>query len=205
MADHLKVFAASDIFTYQADLVRFDNHDEMIRNAIASLGQIDIVLVAHGALGNQKECERSFESAQRNLDANFTSTASLLTRLACYFEQQRQGTIAAISSVAGDRGRKSNYCYGCAKGALNIFLQGLRNRLYESGVNVITLKPGFVATSMTAHLRKNFLFADPASVARAIVRTIDSGKDVKYIPGYWHWIMLIIRLIPEKIFKQLNL
>ena len=130
---------------------------------------------------------------------------SLLTILANRLEAQKQGTIAVISSVAGDRGRKSNYVYGTAKGAVSLFLQGLRGRLHPSGVRVVTIKPGFVDTPMTAGIKKNALFASPEAVARGVVSAIDRGRDVVYLPPFWRGVMLIVRAVPEPFFKRLNL
>jgi decaprenylphospho-beta-D-erythro-pentofuranosid-2-ulose 2-reductase len=136
---------------------------------------------------------------------NFNSTVAMLTLLANRFEAQGHGCIAVISSVAGDRGRQSNYLYGATKGGLNVFLQGLRNRLFRSGVTVVTLKPGFVDTPMTARTPKNALFASPATAGRAIHRAIETGRDVAYIPAFWRLILLVVKSIPESIFKRLRL
>jgi short-subunit dehydrogenase len=120
-------------------------------------------------------------------------------------EQRRQGNITVISSVAGDRGRGSNYNYGAAKAGLSAYLQGLRNRLAASGVSVTTIKPGFVDTPMTAHLKKSPLFASPEYVGQRLVRAADRGEAVVYTPWYWRLIMGIIIHIPECIFKRLSL
>lgn len=139
------------------------------------------------------------------IGVNFVSAASLLSHLANLMEKRRGGTIAVISSVAGDRGRQSNYVYGAAKAGLSAFASGLRNRLQKSGVSVVTIKPGFVDTPMTAHVKKGPLFATPEAVARGIVKAIDRRKDVVYVPGFWRPIMWLIRSIPERIFKRLSL
>jgi decaprenylphospho-beta-D-erythro-pentofuranosid-2-ulose 2-reductase len=128
-----------------------------------------------------------------------------VTWLANYFETEKRGTIAVISSVAGDRGRKSNYVYGASKGGLNVFLDGVRNRIDRAGVQVLTIKPGFVATPMTAHVRQTALFAQPGRVAQDILRAIDRRKDVLYTPRFWGAIMLVVRSIPRRIFKKMNL
>ncbi|HET8842857.1 MAG TPA: SDR family NAD(P)-dependent oxidoreductase, partial [Ktedonobacteraceae bacterium] len=136
---------------------------------------------------------------------NGASVISLLTLLGNYFEQQKRGCIAVISSVAGDRGRQSNYIYGAAKAAVTAFLSGLRNRLARYGVAVVTIKPGMVDTPMTAHMRKSRLFADPQVVGRGIYDAMLKRKDVVYLPGYWRIIMMVIKSIPEPIFKRLSL
>ena len=143
--------------------------------------------------------------ATKEFDTNFISVVSLLTQLANHFSAKKSGTIAVISSVAGDRGRQSNYIYGAAKGALSVLLQGLRNRLYSDNVHVLTIKPGFVDTPMTSEIKKNFLFVKPEYVAAAIKSAVEKKKDVIYVPWFWRYIMLIIKLIPEFIFKRLSL
>ena len=139
------------------------------------------------------------------LHTNFLSAVSLLTPLANRFEAQKAGTLVVISSVAGDRGRQSNYVYGASKGALSVFLQGLRNRLARSGVAVVTVKPGFVDTPMTAGVKKNALFATPDKVAQGIVRAADARKDEVYLPGFWGPNRFAIRGIPERVFKRMKL
>lgn len=143
--------------------------------------------------------------AMMELQTNFTTVVSLLTLLANLFERQGRGSIAVISSVAGDRGRQSNYVYGAAKGALTIYLQGLRNRLAKANVHVLTIKPGFVDTPMTRDFKKGLLWVGPDVIARGIVKAIDKRKDVAYLPFFWRYIMFIIKIIPERIFKRLSL
>jgi decaprenylphospho-beta-D-erythro-pentofuranosid-2-ulose 2-reductase len=139
------------------------------------------------------------------LEVNFTATVALLTLLANRLEAARHGCIAVITSVAGDRGRQSNYVYGAAKGGVDRFLEGLRNRLFRSGVAVITIKPGFVDTPMTAGLRKNALFASPRRVGRAIHRAIEARRSVVYVPWFWRPIMFLVTALPESIFRRLRL
>ncbi|MGA7520956.1 MAG: SDR family NAD(P)-dependent oxidoreductase, partial [Acidobacteriaceae bacterium] len=188
-----------------ADLDDTAGHPALLVRAVAALGGIDVALVAHGVLGDQPQAERDYAVAEAVLRTNFLSAVSLVTWLANYFEAERRGTIAVISSVAGDRGRKSNYVYGASKGGLNVFLDGVRNRIDRAGVQVLTIKPGFVATPMTAHLPKNALFAEPSAVARYVLRAIDRRRDVVYAPPFWGAIMLVVRSIPGGIFKKLNL
>jgi len=189
-----------------ADLSRVEGHPDLVDAADAALGGIDVALVAHGVLPDQARSQASFEDARRTIDVNFTSAASLAHELANRFEKARHGTIAVIGSVAGDRGRQSNYVYGAAKGALAIYLQGLRHRLHGTGVKVLTIKPGFVDTPMTAAFPKGPLWASPEKVARGIVRAIDRGTSGEiYVPGFWRVIMAIIRAVPERLFVRTKL
>lgn len=191
--------------TRVADLNTFEQHESILQEAINALGSIEVVLIAHGTLSEQKQCEQCFQSTQREYETNFLSVASILLHTANYLEQRQQGTIAVISSVAGDRGRQSNYVYGSAKAALSALLQGLRNRLSKANVHVLTIKPGFVDTQMTQHVEKNFLFASPDKVSSDIVNAIYKNKVIIYTPGFWRYIMIVIKLIPEKVFLRLSL
>lgn len=205
VATDLRARGASAVYTAVADLSETYQHRGLIDSALSSLGGLDVVFIAYGTLPDQKACEQDFKLAHQEIQTNFLSVASLSHLAASYFEGVSKGTIAVIGSVAGDRGRQSNYVYGSAKGGLSIFLQGLRNRLAKSGVKVITLKPGFVDTPMTAHIKKGPLFATSAAVGGSIVKAIDTGRDVVYVPCFWLPIMLVIKSIPETIFKRLKL
>jgi decaprenylphospho-beta-D-erythro-pentofuranosid-2-ulose 2-reductase len=156
---------------------------------------------------SQIKTQGDFAEAHRTIDINFTSPVSVLNLFANYFEQYQRGYIVAISSVAGDRGRQSNYVYGAAKAGLNTYLQGLRNRLHHSKVRVLTIKPGFVDTPMTHGLVNPHspLLASPERVARDIACAVKSERDIVYTPWFWAWIMRLIRLIPELVFKRLRL
>jgi short-subunit dehydrogenase len=203
--DDLLTRGAASAATCIADLDDTDAHPAMLAHAVTALGGLDLALLAHGVLGDQPQAEQDYAAAEAILRTNFLSAVSLIGWLANYFETEHRGTIAVISSVAGDRGRKSNYIYGASKGGLNVFLDGVRNRIDRAGVQVLTIKPGFVATPMTAHLPKNALFAEPAQVARHILRAIEKRKDVAYVPPFWGLIMLIVRNIPRRIFKKMNM
>jgi len=205
ISDDLRVRGASDCDFRVADLSDNSEHADLLREATAQLGSLDVVLIAYGTLGDQKAGEQEFGAALQELQTNCLSVLSLLTLLANQMEKQKQGCLAVISSVAGDRGRQSNYIYGTAKGALSLFLQGLRNRLARTGVQVLTIKPGFVDSPMTRDFEKGLLWVGPAKIAEGIVRAIDKKRDVVYLPGFWRYIMLIIKLIPEKIFKRMSL
>ena len=205
VADDLKVWGAKSIETAVQDLNELEAHEQLLERAISMLDGIDVLLIAHGTLGDQQKCQLSVPETMRELNTNALSVISLLTLAANYFEQQRHGTIAVISSVAGDRGRKSNYVYGTAKAAVTAFLQGLRNRLSSSGVAVLTIKPGFVATPMTAGLKQGPLFASSATVGRGIYTAIQKRRDVVYLPAFWRLIMLVVKAIPEPVFKRLSL
>lgn len=204
-ADDLRVRGAAQVETAVLDVVDTSRHAGVIEDAFLKLGALDVALLAHGVLPEQARCEADVETTLHALEVNFTSTVALLTLLANRFEAQGRGCIAVISSVAGDRGRQSNYVYGATKGGLNVFLQGLRNRLFRSGVTVVTLKPGFVDTPMTADIAKNALFASAPRAGRAIHRAIEARRDVAYIPAFWRLILLVVKSIPESIFKRLRL
>lgn len=201
----LLIRGASQIETYSGDINDFKTHPDLIQKAASKLGGLNTVLIAHGTLPDQKNCEESVELTLGEISTNALSVISLLTLLANQFEKQGFGTIVVLSSVAGDRGRKSNYVYGTSKAAVTTFLQGLRNRLSRSGVHIMTVKPGFVNTPMTAGFKKGLLWATPESVALTIVKGMDHKRDVLYTPFFWRGIMFAIRSIPERIFKKLNL
>ncbi len=171
----------------------------------SEFSNFDTCLVCHGFLGEQEKAESDVRYANEIMNINFNSYFILLTEIANYFEEKQSGNICVISSVAGDRGRKSNYVYGTAKGAVSIFCQGLRNRLFDKGVNVLTIKPGFVSTPMTAHLKQGALFVSAETVAKGIYNAILSGKDEVYLPSFWRLIMMLIKGIPEFIFKKLSI
>lgn len=189
-----------------ADLLDTAAHPALFAAARDTLGDIDAVLVAHGTLPDQAQCEASVERTLAAIAENGTSVISLLTVAANEFAACGRGVIAAISSVAGDRGRQSNYVYGASKGLVTTFMQGLRNRLATKGVQVVTIKPGFIDTPMTAAFPKSgMLWTTAQRAGRAVADAMEKGRDVVYVPGYWFWIMTILRHVPERIFKKLRL
>lgn len=205
VAQDLTARGAASVSCLTADLGACENHLKLIQRADAQLGGLDLALIAHGTLGDQAAGQADFAIALNELQTNFLSAVSLLTHLANLLEPRGRGALVAISSVAGDRGRQSNYIYGAAKGGLSIFLQGLRNRLAPAGVRVLTIKPGFVDTPMTAGFTKGPLWVGPEVIAACIHRGLARGREVIYAPWFWRYIMLIIRAIPERLFKRLKL
>jgi decaprenylphospho-beta-D-erythro-pentofuranosid-2-ulose 2-reductase len=205
IADDLKLRGAAVVDTLVIDAREFDRFPALLQAASERLGGLDAALIAHGTLSDQAACQGSVELLRQEFDVNAFSFMALCTHLATRFEAQGHGVIAVISSVAGDRGRQSNYAYGSAKAAVTAFTSGLRQRLYPKGVRVVTIKPGFVSTPMTAAFRKGLLWATPQRVAADIVRAMDGGKAVIYTPWFWRPIMWIIRSVPETMFRRLRL
>lgn len=205
VAADLRTRGASFVDTAVADLDDTEKHPQLLAHAVNSLTGMDIAYLAHGILGDQAEAERDFDAAAQILYTNLLAPVSLLTWLANYCVPRKSGVLAVISSVAGDRGRKSNYVYGASKAGLTAFLGGLRNRVDREGVTVLTIKPGPTRTAMTAGMPKSDKFADVDSVAESIVKAIDKRQDVLYVPFQWRPIMWVIRSIPERLFKKQNL
>jgi short-subunit dehydrogenase len=163
------------------------------------------VVLAVGYLGDQRRAEGDPAETRRIVDANLTGCITALNVIAAHLAKQGGGFVCALSSVAGDRGRRRNYVYGAAKAGLTAYLSGLRSRYAAEGVRVLTVKAGIVDTRMSAGAPGAALAAPPAAVARAIVRALERGRDVIYVPWFWRWIMLVVRLIPERLFKKLSL
>ncbi len=201
----LSVRGASQVETYVLDANETTKHISLLDEADKRLGHIDGVFIAHGTLPDQKACEKSYDVAYQEIHTNALSVISLLTEVANRFEARGHGDIAVISSVAGDRGRQSNYVYGAAKALLSTYLQGLRNRLTKSNVHVLTIKPGFVDSPMTAEFDKGALWASTEQVATGIVSAVDKQRNEAYLPGFWWAIMFIIKHVPEFVFKKLSM
>ena len=181
------------------------SHADLVEAAFSQLGRVDTVLVAHGTLPDQRACERDPDLALAEIDVNARGTLSLLGHVANSMQAQGAGCIAVITSVAGERGRQSNYVYGACKAMVSTWLGGLRNRLHGSGVNVLDIRPGFVDTPMTASFDKGLLWASPDSVAPKILAAVEQRKSLLYVPFFWRYIMWVIRLVPEPLFKRLML
>ncbi len=205
IAADLLVRGAKYTYIYYADLNDINNHATILDEAYSALKNIDIVLIAHGTLSNQKSCEQNVMETIFEIKTNALSAISFLTLIANLFEKNKDGTIAIISSVAGDRGRASNYVYGSAKAMITSFTSGLRQRLNKSNVAVVNIKPGFVDTPMTEEFNKNLLWVKPETVAAKIVPAIDKKKSEIYVPAFWWVIMTIIKLIPTSLYKRKEL
>jgi short-subunit dehydrogenase len=205
IAADLAVRGAAQVDSMLFDARSFESVESLLQAASASLGGLDAALIAHGTLSDQGACQQSVQLMREEFDVNALSAMALCTVLANQFEAQGRGVIAVISSVAGDRGRQSNYVYGAAKAAVTAFTSGLRQRLYSKGVRVVTIKPGFVSTPMTAAFKKGALWAAPDTVAADIVRAMDGGGAVIYTPWFWRPIMWIVRSVPETLFRRLKL
>lgn len=197
--------AGAAVTTATADFNALDTLDALTHACLEALGgQIDRVLIAHGDLGDQLASERTFAAAEATLRTNLLSVIALLIPLANAMESAGQGTLGVITSVAGERGRPRNYTYGTAKGALNVYLQGLRTRLFPRGVKVVTLKLGPVDTPMTRDHAKHPLFGRAPSVARDIVAAMDRGTPEAFIPWFWALIMPVVKRTPERLFQRLS-
>jgi decaprenylphospho-beta-D-erythro-pentofuranosid-2-ulose 2-reductase len=205
VAADLRVRGAASVGWHTMDACDILAHPAMLDAAVSAMGGLDVALIAHGSLPDQKACEVSVDRTLKEINTNGVSVIALATLLGEKFAAQGSGSLAVIGSVAGDRGRQSNYVYGAAKGMVSLFLQGLRNRLAKQGIQVLTIKPGFVDTPMTAAFSKGALWAKPDDIACGIVRAVDRKSDEVYLPGFWRVIMAIIRHIPERLFKKLSL
>ena len=187
------------------DAQNTDSHGGFLKQVLEQTQGLEGVVLAFGDMGNPEQLPSDAAEVTRVMHANFTGACSILTHCANYLQGQEEGFIIGVTSVAGDRGRQSNYVYGSAKSGLTAFLQGLRNRLYASHVHVMTVKPGFVDTAMTFGLPGLFLVASPDYVGARVVEALEKQKDEIYVPWFWRYIMLIIRSIPERLFKRLKL
>lgn len=201
----LTVRGAAVVEAMTLDLAAPVSYDGTLRELSSRLGGIDVLIITYGILGNQGRAKDDLEHANAILTTDFVSASLWL--LAAAKVVSPGGNIVVFSSVAGDRGRKSNFVYGAAKGGLAVFAQGLAHDLAETGPHVMIVKPGLVDTPMTADIKKGGpLWASAKNVARIVVREIDKkSRTVVYVPWFWRWIMLIIRLLPTSIFHRLNL
>lgn len=195
---------AKSVDVHALDLADETAHQSLV-DKIFSTAKVDTVLMAQGVMYTQDDCEQSFKKSMETVNINYLSVMSLCNKMITKFEAQGQGLIAVISSVAGDRGRQTNFIYGASKAAVQCYLSGLRGRLFKSKVQVTDIRPGFVSTALTATMKQGPLFVPAEVAAESIVKAIESKKSVAYVPWFWCWIMLVIRCIPEFIFKRLKI
>ncbi|CAA6802155.1 MAG: Sorbitol-6-phosphate 2-dehydrogenase (EC [uncultured Campylobacterales bacterium] len=202
-ASDIKIRHNINVILKEFDITKFETHQEFFESLEKKpFGTI----VVSGYMNEQSICESNFKESLKTINTNFTGAVSILNIVAKHLETKKEGFIAAVSSVAGDRGRASNYIYGSSKAGLSAYLSGLRNRLYKSNIQVLTVKPGFVNTKMTAHLDlPKKLTASPKKVASDIYKAVEKNKNILYTKWIWKYIMFIIKSIPESIFKRLNL
>lgn len=205
VAADLRVRGASDVAVFAGDLADADGCRAAVDALFAQFDAVDVALIAHGTLPEQAACEGDLGQTMAALQVNALSPIALLSLLAEKFAQQGEGTLAVITSVAGERGRKSNYVYGAAKGAVSTFVEGLQHRFAGSKVRVIDIRPGFVDTPMTDRFPKGPLWASPDKVAGDIVRAIERGRRRVYTPWFWRFVMLIIRNVPAFLLHKTNL
>lgn len=205
VADDLVVRGAATVGYRAVDFRHPELFERVVTDAIDQMGGLSVMLVVHGTLTDQTRAQVDVPYLVDEISVNLVSALSFLVLAANWFEKQRSGKIVVFGSVAGDRGRQSNYVYGAAKSGLATFVQGLRNRLAPRGVQVLLVKPGFVDTPMTAGLPKNFLYAAPDKIGDDVVRAMSRNKSVLYTPWFWRYIMAAVRAIPERIFVRLRL
>ena len=203
IASDLQVRANIDVAALEFDAEDFYSHQEFYDELDP---KPDAVICVFGYMGDQMTARTDFEEVRKTIGINYTGMVSILNLVAEDFEKRGHGSIAAVSSVAGDRGRQSNYIYGSAKAGLTAYLAGLRNRLAKTGVHVMTVKPGFCRTKMTENMDlPGALTAEPEQVANAVFNGLEKKRNTIYTLWMWRWIMMIIRHIPEFIFKKMGM
>ena len=197
---------ASEVWFESVDMDEVSDYQEIVSRAAENLGSIDIGLIAQGVMRAQSRLESEVDLIRENYQVNLLSAVEVATAIGNILESQKGGSLLMVSSVAGDRGRQSNYVYGSSKAALSAFTDGLRNRLFRHGVTVVTVKPGFVDSPMTAGFEKGGpLWATPEQVAADMEKVLGKGGGVLYTPGFWRYILFVVRHVPDFIFKRLNM
>jgi decaprenylphospho-beta-D-erythro-pentofuranosid-2-ulose 2-reductase len=207
VAEDLRLRTGATVTAIPLDVTAYETHGSFFQACLAALETIEGIIIGQGYMADQQSAASDWTTARQMIEVNYASAVSLLNLFADHLANEGRGYICGISSVAGDRGRQSNYLYGSTKAAFSAYLAGLRNRLYRNGVAVITVKPGFVDTSMTWGLFNSHspLVASPECVAKDIARAIRRRKNTVYTPWFWSFVMPVIRMIPESIFKRLSL
>ena len=205
VAAHVGTVSEANVRSIACDLADTSQHKKVIDDVFNGVDQVECALISYGVLTDQARCNTDVDYLLEQFNLNGTSTISLSARIGRELAARGAGTLAVVGSVAGDRGRQSNFCYGSAKASVESFLSGQRGLLSKSGVNVLTIKPGFVDTPMTSEFKKGFLWASADKVAADIDTAVQKGRSVLYTPWFWRYIMLIIKSIPEFIFRKLPL
>lgn len=200
---HVEVSTSATVYSSAVDLADTSQHQRLFELALNSLGNIDQVMICYGDLTDQQRCREDVDYLVAQFTLNATSTISLSAHAVRVLAREGGGDLVVVGSVAGDRGRKSNYAYGAAKGAVATFLAGLGMDVESENVRVLTVKPGFVDTPMTAQFKKGVLWTSPDKVARGIASAIDRQRSVVYVPWYWFCIMMVIKLLPSAVLKKL--
>ena len=201
----LELRGANSIENLTLDITNCNEHANVINKSIQFLGHIDIAIICHGSLPDQKKCESNFREIEKAININGLTTISFCTEISKQLELQKAGTLAVITSVAGDRGRQPNFIYGAAKSMVSTYLQGLRGKLLPFDVHVIDIKTGLVDSPMTAKFEKGALWSTPELVAIDIVSGIKKKRHTIYTPSYWRFIMAAVCSIPEVIFKKMKI
>lgn len=201
----LHVYGAVDIQTMLLDFSSIDDMKNVFHRCVQQRGAIDMAIVAQGSLTNQDKASYDMNYLAEEFSLNALSFIILSQIIVNHFNQHGSGILVGIGSVAGERGRKGNYAYGAAKSAVSTFLSGLRHANKNENIHIMTVKPGFVTTPMTLEMPQSFLFVKPEFVAKEIKRGVEQGIKQMYIPSFWRFIMMIIRSIPEALFKKLNI
>jgi decaprenylphospho-beta-D-erythro-pentofuranosid-2-ulose 2-reductase len=206
LATDLEARGAHQVVTWDTDLTGCADTRAELARMTSAIGGLDSVLLFYGTLGDNAKAEKDMAEARSILHTNFTSAAEWCLAAADLIESQSHGSLVVVGSVAGDRGRQSNYIYGAAKGGLGLLVQGIAHRLVRCGGNAVVIKPGFVDTPMTAGIQKGGpLWAKPEAVAPIIKRAATRHSPVVYAPGFWRWIMLAIRAVPTPVFHKTKL
>jgi len=205
VAADLRIRTGTTVATVAYDAMTTDAAAFFARCLDLAGNDLDGIVICQGLMDEGDHAKNDPNALARIVSVNFTSAAAILTAASAWFEQRKRGFLVGVGSVAGDRGRQSNYPYGAAKAAFATWLDGLRHRLFPAGITVVTVKPGFVDTGMTWGLRGLFLVASPDSVARDVERAVEKRRTVVYTPWFWRWILMIIRAVPTPIFLRSKL
>jgi decaprenylphospho-beta-D-erythro-pentofuranosid-2-ulose 2-reductase len=202
-AARFRAAGASAVEVVPFDALDTESHPRFVRDLFDRFGDVDLVLLAFGVLGDQEAAEKDAAAALEVARTNYVGAVSVLIPVASRLREQGHGAIAVLSSVAAERGRRSNFVYGSAKAGLDVFCQGLADRLRGDGVALLVVRPGFVRSKMTANLEAAPLSTSPEAVARATLDGLDRGANVVWVPGSLRWVMSGLRHIPRPIFRRL--